>query len=110
MSAEFELKLSVMATHPIEFGPAGIRAARNIEAARLASRLTQRQLAERSTALGRPMTSNALSRTERARRRCDIDDLVAIAAAVGVSLLALLLPSSAADSATAVSNGVGEGV
>jgi len=52
--------------------------------------LTQHQLAARCTALGRPMANTALSRTERARRRCDIDDLVALA--LGTSPAALLLP------------------
>ncbi|QLE75984.1 helix-turn-helix transcriptional regulator [Streptomyces rectiverticillatus] len=77
-----------MVTHPIETGPAGIDTARNIEAARVARLLTQRQLAERSTALGRPMTNITVSRTE--RRRCDVDDLVTIAAALGESPGALL--------------------
>ncbi len=36
------------------------------------------------------MTNTALSRTERARRRCDIDDLVTIAAALGIAPVALL--------------------
>jgi hypothetical protein len=36
------------------------------------------------------MTNIALSRTERARRRCDIDDLVTIAAALGIAPAALL--------------------
>ncbi|MFE4855873.1 helix-turn-helix domain-containing protein [Streptomyces sp. NPDC056670] len=79
-----------MATRPVEIGPAGIVAARNIEHLRLARGLSQRQLAERCTVLGRPMTNTALSRTERARRRCDIDDLVAIATALGVSPGSLL--------------------
>jgi hypothetical protein len=38
------------------------------------------------------MANTALSRTERAHRRCDIDDLVAIATALGVSPVTLLLP------------------
>ncbi|MCJ1680027.1 helix-turn-helix domain-containing protein [Streptomyces sp. APSN-46.1] len=38
------------------------------------------------------MTNTMLSRIERTRRRCDVDDLVAIAAALGVSPLALLQP------------------
>ncbi len=54
--------------------------------------LTQQQLAARCTALGRPMTNTALSRTERARRRCDIDDLVVIATALGIPAATLLLP------------------
>jgi hypothetical protein len=38
------------------------------------------------------MTNTALSRTERGRRRCDIDDLVAIATALGTPPTTLLLP------------------
>ncbi|MFK4099626.1 helix-turn-helix domain-containing protein [Streptomyces sp. NPDC019531] len=79
-----------MATRPVEIGPVGLHAARAIEHLRLARGLTQHQLAARCTALGRPMTNTALSRTERARRRCDIDDLVAIATALGISPAALL--------------------
>ncbi|WP_261957118.1 helix-turn-helix domain-containing protein [Streptomyces nigrescens] len=52
--------------------------------------LGQRQLAARCTALGRPMSNTMLSRIELAKRRCDIDDLVAIAEALQVSPLALL--------------------
>ncbi|WP_189096813.1 helix-turn-helix domain-containing protein [Streptomyces kronopolitis] len=74
-----------MATRPVEIGPAGVQAARNIERLRLARALSQHQLAERCTALGRPLTNTAISRTERARRRCDVDDLVTIAAALGVA-------------------------
>ncbi|WP_328969086.1 helix-turn-helix domain-containing protein [Streptomyces sp. NBC_00239] len=79
-----------MATRPVEIGPAGLQVARTIERIRLLRGLSQRQLAERCTALGRPLTNIAVSRTERARRRCDIDDLVVIAAALGVSPTALL--------------------
>ncbi|MGW3119338.1 helix-turn-helix domain-containing protein [Streptomyces sp. NPDC001107] len=79
-----------MPNRPVEIGPAGLHAARAIEHLRLARGLTQQQLAARCTALGRPMTNTALSRTERARRRCDIDDLVAIATALGISPAALL--------------------
>lgn len=79
-----------MATRPVEIGPAGIQAARIIATLRLLLGLSRRGLAERCTALGRPMTNIALSRTERARRRCDIDDLVVIATSLGVSPSALL--------------------
>lgn len=80
-----------MATRPVEIGPAGLHAARAIERIRIVRGLTQHQLAVRCTALGRPMSNTALSRTERAHRRCDVDDLVAIATALGVSP-AVLLP------------------
>ncbi|WP_030740484.1 helix-turn-helix domain-containing protein [Streptomyces sp. NRRL S-31] len=81
-----------MATRPVEIGPAGLHTARAIEHLRLLRGLTQHQLAARCTALGRPMSNTALSRTERAHRRCDIDDLVAIATALGVPPTTLLLP------------------
>ncbi|MFF7313391.1 helix-turn-helix domain-containing protein [Streptomyces sp. NPDC008137] len=83
-----------MATRTVEIGHAGHHTARAIEHLRLAHGLTQHQLAARCTALGRPMTNTALSRTERARRRCDVDDLVALATALGVAPMALLLPLS----------------
>ncbi|MFE6691343.1 helix-turn-helix domain-containing protein [Streptomyces sp. NPDC057743] len=85
-----------MATRPVETGPAGIQAARNIEHLRLARAHSQQQLAERCTALGRPLTNTAVSRTERARRRCDVDDLVVIATALRVAPASLLLVSLAA--------------
>ncbi|MFK0049876.1 helix-turn-helix domain-containing protein [Streptomyces sp. NPDC090741] len=72
-----------MPPRPLEIGPAGRAAAHAIERARVARGYSQRQLAARVTALGRPMTFTALSRIERTVRRCDIDDLVAIAAALG---------------------------
>jgi transcriptional regulator with XRE-family HTH domain len=83
-----------MSNRPVEIGPAGLHTARAIEHLRLVRGLTQHQLAARCTALGRPMANTALSRTERARRRCDIDDLVALATALGAPPAALLLPWS----------------
>ncbi|WP_406356441.1 helix-turn-helix domain-containing protein [Streptomyces sp. NBC_00658] len=79
-----------MAAHALEIGPAGIRAARTIEILRTERGLSQRQLARHVTALGRPMSNTMLSRIERAQRRCDIDDLVALAEALHVAPPALL--------------------
>ena len=79
-----------MAARSLEIGPAGIRAARTIEILRTERGLAQRELAARVSAFGRPMTNTMLSRIERAQRRCDIDDLVALAQALRVSPLALL--------------------
>jgi transcriptional regulator with XRE-family HTH domain len=79
-----------MAARSLEIGPAGIRAARTIEILRTERGLSQRQLAGRVTALGHPMSNTMLSRIERAQRRCDIDDLIAIAEALEVSAPVLL--------------------
>lgn len=79
-----------MAARSLEMGPAGIRAARTIEILRNERGIAQRQLADRVTALGRPMSNTMLSRIERAQRRCDVDDLVVIAEALLVSPLVLL--------------------
>ncbi|MGX1560916.1 helix-turn-helix domain-containing protein [Streptomyces sp. NPDC055506] len=79
-----------MAARSLEMGPAGMRTARTIEYLRTERGLAQRELAARVTTLGRPMSNTMLSRIERAQRRCDIDDLTAIARALCVSLLALL--------------------
>ncbi|HUB38579.1 MAG TPA: TIR domain-containing protein [Streptosporangiaceae bacterium] len=72
-------------------GDAGGRAARRIRQLRLERSLTQADLAERLAASGRSYTVSTLSRIEQGKRRLDVDDVVAIAAALGVSLDALLL-------------------
>ncbi|MEU9606315.1 helix-turn-helix transcriptional regulator [Streptomyces sp. NPDC048057] len=79
-----------MPPRPLEVGPAGMQAARAIEILRTERGLSQRQLAGRVTSLGHPMSNTMLSRIERAQRRCDTDDLVAIAQALLVSPLVLL--------------------
>ncbi|MET9849737.1 helix-turn-helix domain-containing protein [Streptomyces ossamyceticus] len=79
-----------MPARSLEIGTAGIRAARTIEILRTARGLSQRQLVGRVTALGHPMSNTMLSRIERAQRRCDVDDLIAIAEALLVSTLVLL--------------------
>ncbi|WP_128430937.1 helix-turn-helix domain-containing protein [Streptomyces cyaneus] len=79
-----------MAARPLEIGPYGIRAARTIEILRTERGLAQRELAAHVTALGRPMSNTMLPRIERAQRRCDVDDLVALAQALDVPLLTLL--------------------
>ncbi|MET7489724.1 helix-turn-helix transcriptional regulator [Streptomyces sp. NPDC005538] len=79
-----------MPPRSLEIGPAGMQTARAIEILRAERGLSQRQLADRVTALGHPMSNTMLSRIERAQRRCDIDDLIAIAEALYVPASALL--------------------
>jgi hypothetical protein len=78
-----------MPKHRTETGPAGERTAGSGERTRTDFGFAQLELADRVTALGRPLSKHAaVSHIERIRWRCDIDDLVAITAALGVSPLA----------------------
>lgn len=88
-----------MSKRPAQIGPTGIQTAHNIEILRLARGVSQRQLAALVAELGRPLPHTAISRIERIRRRCDVDDLVTIAAAFGASPMALLPASNAAREA-----------
>ena len=79
---------------PLGIGPAGVLTAQAVTRSRAARGFAQRQLAERVTALGRPMTITMLSRIERAQRRCDVDDLLTLAQALRVPTRALLQDSA----------------
>jgi 8-oxo-dGTP pyrophosphatase MutT (NUDIX family)/transcriptional regulator with XRE-family HTH domain len=78
---------------PIPLGPVGRYVISNLEFLRNARRLTYRELSERLSQLGRPIPTLGLSRIEKGDRRVDVDDLVALAVALGVNPSALLLPS-----------------
>lgn len=91
-----------MATRPVEIGPTGLQTAKNIERLRTELGMSQRRLAEILTDLGRPTPTTALSKIERGERRVDVDDLAAIAIALGVSPTTLLLPPVANASRTRV--------
>ncbi|MFF4948522.1 XRE family transcriptional regulator [Streptomyces chattanoogensis] len=71
-----------MSKRRVEISTAGIRTAHNIESLRLARGVSQRQLAALVAELGRPLSHTAISRIKRIRRRCDVDDLATIAAAL----------------------------
>lgn len=81
-----------MGRKAIELGHTGYTVASNIALFRVKRGLKLAQLSERMTEVGRPMTGNTLSSIENLTRRADVDDLVAIAAALGVSPAALLMP------------------
>lgn len=87
--------ITVMATRPVEIDATGQQTARNIERLRTKLGVSQRRLAARLTEMGRPMPGTALSKIERGERRVDVDDLVAIAVALGVTPSTLLLPDVA---------------
>lgn len=89
--------VAIMARREIEPGATAKRAADNLAEIRDRRRLSQAELAERATRLGRPMSASVVSKTEKLDRRIDVDDLIAFAVALGVTPNRLLLPPSVAD-------------
>ncbi|MFF9215514.1 helix-turn-helix domain-containing protein [Streptomyces viridosporus] len=75
-----------------EVGPTGRAVASRVKDLREASRLTTEALAQRVSDAGQPMRSTTITKIEQAKRRVDVDDLMALAIALNVSPLALLLP------------------
>lgn len=86
-----------MATRPVEIGKMGEHVAATVGRLRRDRGWEQRELAERVTVVGRPMSSSLISKIESGARRVDVDDLVALAAALEVSpaLLVLAAPAGA---------------
>ncbi|WTK98740.1 helix-turn-helix domain-containing protein [Streptomyces sp. NBC_01508] len=89
----------IMTTGRIELGPTGRTVAANVKRLREARGLTLRALSAELRERGRPLSADALNKIEngahqdeRAVRRVDADDLMALATAFGVGPLALLLP------------------
>lgn len=83
--------LAIMAREAISIGPAGRRLAANVLALRKARGLNQPQLAARMQEQGRAVHATVVSKIEQRDRRVDVDDLVAIAIALGVTPNRLLL-------------------
>ncbi|MEV8272691.1 helix-turn-helix transcriptional regulator [Microbacterium sp. NPDC077184] len=75
-------------------GPTTRTVGENVRRVREASRLTQAQLATRLAENGHPIPVSSIGRIESGGRRVEVDDLVALAIALGVGPLALLLPDS----------------
>lgn len=72
-------------------GPTGQRVAKNLRQLRDACGLSTVRLAEVLAELGQPLWPTAITKTEAGDRRVDVDDLVALAVALGVSPNRLLL-------------------
>jgi transcriptional regulator with XRE-family HTH domain len=75
---------------PIPIGPIGRRVGANVATARHARGLTFAALAARMATRGRPIPPDGLSHIEAGKRRVDMDDLVALALSLGVSVEALV--------------------
>lgn len=87
-----------MGRKAIELGPTAQTVAANVKRFRTSLRgWTLAELSERMTEVGRPMTGNTLSAVETMTRRIDVDDLIALSAALEVSPAALLMPHVTAE-------------
>lgn len=86
--------LSGMAAQKNPLGPTGNTVRENIKRLREAHNLTYAELSRRLEKAGRGIPTLGLSRIEEGERRVDSDDLMALAAVLGVNPNALLLPLS----------------
>lgn len=73
-------------------GSASVALASNLPRFRKARNMSQRELSVALCTAGRPISPTAINRIERSGRRVDVDDLVALAAVLGVPPGALLEP------------------
>lgn len=73
-------------------GPTAETVAANVTRIRESQNLNYTQLSERLVNVGRPISAVGVRRIESGERRVDADDLVALAAALGVSPITLLMP------------------
>jgi transcriptional regulator with XRE-family HTH domain len=81
-----------MGTNAVQHGPTAATVAINVRRLREGLNLGLRALAKRLADTGRPLTHTALDKIEREKRRVDVDDLMALAAALDVSPATLLMP------------------
>lgn len=81
-----------MAGRTREPGPTHTRAAENLRRIRQQRGLSYAELARRLTAIGHPIIDTGLLKIEKGERRVDVDDLVALSIALGVTPNRLLLP------------------
>lgn len=86
-----------MAKDAKQYGPTAGRVAANVRALREARGLSLGALSTRLVKVGQPISLAALSKLELGQRRVDVDDLVALAVALGVAPSRLLLPATADD-------------
>ncbi|MDV6293299.1 helix-turn-helix domain-containing protein [Rhodococcus aetherivorans] len=95
-----------MAGKKNELGPTGQTAADNVKRIRERQRITYAELSRTLQYLGRSIPPLGLRRIEEGERRIDVDDLVALSAALGVSPITLLMPDTTTDTELVEASGV----
>jgi transcriptional regulator with XRE-family HTH domain len=91
----------------VQLGPTGEQVRSNIRRLRENSGLSQTQLARLTTTTTRPLASVAINEIENGARRVDVDDLIALAAALGVNPNALLMPDKVGEDYDVELSGIG---
>jgi transcriptional regulator with XRE-family HTH domain len=79
-----------MGTRKVEQGPVGKAVARNIRRLRDSQGLSLHELSGRLRRIGRPILPSGISKIEAGSRRVDVDDLAALAHALGTDPNTLL--------------------
>ena len=87
-------RINNMATRKVELGPTGETVRHNIRRIRDAHGMTLKGLSVELARRQRPLSHTVLSQMETGGRRVDVDDLVAIAAALDTNPNALLFPAT----------------
>ena len=100
--------ICIMATRRVEIGITGETVRANVARVRKQQGLMLRDVSERLTDIGHPMAHNTVSEIERGARRVDVDDLMALAAALDASPAALLMPVGEKDQEVAVTGHMGK--
>ncbi|GAB2636134.1 hypothetical protein GCM10027169_00350 [Gordonia jinhuaensis] len=83
-----------MPAKKVEIGESGRTVALNVAFHRASQGMTAAELAAKVNANGRALAQQTIGEIENLRRRCDVDDLIALAQGLGVSPATLLMPRS----------------
>ena len=96
-----------MGTNAVQRGATARTVSENVKRWRDQRNLGLRGLAKKLGDVGRPLTHSAIDQIEKGTRRVDVDDLMALAAALEVSPITLLLPADTDASTSVDASGIG---
>ncbi len=98
--------LPIMASREIESGPVAEYVRENLQQIRKRRGLTRPELSAQLAGVGRPLLPTGIAKIEDGTRRVDVDDLVALAIALGVNPTRLLLPDDVGEQPVALTSAV----
>lgn len=95
-----------MGTHPVQRGETSVVVGANVQRLRTDQNLGLRALADRLQSIRPSLKHTSIDAIERGTRRVDVDDLMALAVALGVSPATLLMPVVASETELITSTGI----